>query len=70
MAHVHDDSDSTHCDSNYNSTPNVSDSDSDSTPNDSDSTKLTPELESESSFYSDSGVGIVPGLVLSDFKVM
>ena len=78
MAHVHDDSDSTQCDSDYNSTPNESDSDSDSTPNYSDSVKLMPntsdsakltpktilppESESEASLDSDSGVGIVPGL--------
>ena len=39
---IHDDSDSTQCDSDYNSTPNDSDADSDSTPNgyNSDSTKL------------------------------
>ncbi|KAI0216949.1 NudC domain-containing protein 2 [Lamellibrachia satsuma] len=51
---IHDASDSTQCESDYKSTANDSDSDYDS---DSNSTELTPN---ESSFDSDSRVGITP----------
>ena len=65
---IHNDSDSTQCDSDYNSAPNDSDSDYDSTPNDSDSdsTKLTPNDSDSTKLTlndSDSGVGIAPGLL-------